>query len=206
MVRSSLLLLASFLLLQPLLSSALTLRLSPNSERCFYETVAAKGDKVVGTLNVWFGGNMEVDVKVLDPSKQVVYEQGKQREDTFTFFARQEGSYTICFSNTQSLPLMSTKALSFDLFSGHALSERDAAGSEHVSPLARAVEQLSEGIRTVHDATVYSKARERVHHRTVENTNSAVVWWRCFQIAAVLGVAAAKTIYITRMFGQRRAV
>lgn len=200
---SALLLIALLLLLAPASVAAFVIRLPSHSDQCFIET-AIRGDKIVGSMRVVAGGSLDIDLRITDPGGQIVLDLPRRSDESFAFYARDTGSYKVCFSNSMSV--VSGKVVAFSIHSGKALHEKDAAGAEHVSPLANSIAQLTQGIEAIRDSTSYSKTRERVHAQTVNSTNSRVVWWRCIQIAAVVGVAAFKTYYLTHLFERKRGV
>jgi len=199
---SGLALLAALLLLVPSSSEAFIIRLPSHSEKCFIETVN-KGDKVVGNMRVIAGGSLDIDLKITDPSLAVVLDMGRRSDESFAFYARESGAYTVCLSNSMSV--VSGKVVSFNVYAGSRLAERDAASSEHLTPLSLSVQQLAQGVREVKDANSYMKTRERVHHQTVQSTNSRIVWWRLFQISALIALAGAKTYYLVHLFDKRRS-
>lgn len=125
----------------------------------------------VGNMRVVSGGALDVDLKVsqcrphnrshmplhlssahssllcsllqiLDPRNKVVFEQTRRTEETFQFYAQEPGLYAFCFSNLMSV--VSGKAVSFNIFVGHTLNQKDAAKQQHFSVLETSVTQLAQ--------------------------------------------------------------
>lgn len=200
-VRALLLSCALLLVLGPRVSSGFLIRLPSHSEQCFLER-ANRGDKIAGNVRVVSGGSLDVDVKILDPSNRVVFEQARVKDDTFQFHAPQAGLYAVCFSNGMSV--VTSKVVSFNIYVGSALQERDAASAESLSPLELSVQQLTQGMREVRDSNQYERSRERVHHQTANSTHMRVLVWRTIQICSLVAVAAAKVFYIRNLFEKKR--
>jgi hypothetical protein len=132
-----------------------------------------------------------------------VFEQMRRSDETFAFYAREAGQYTVCLSNAMSV--VSGKVVSFNIYAGRRLAERDAASSEHVNPLANSVAELAQIVREVRDTNSYMKTRERVHAATVASTALRVVVWRIVQICSLLGMAGFQLYYLTHLFDKRRS-
>lgn len=50
-------------------------------------------------MQVVTGGQYDVDVAIVGPNGEVLYQQYKQQYDSFTFTAQTPGVFAVCFSN-----------------------------------------------------------------------------------------------------------
>lgn len=57
------------------------------------------------------GGFLDIDVKIMDPAGNIIYQGERESSGKFTFAAHTEGKYTYCFSNK-----MSTMTPKVDIF------------------------------------------------------------------------------------------
>lgn len=48
------------------------------------------------------GGFLDIDVKIMDPAGNIIYQGERESSGKFTFAAHTEGKYTYCFSNKMS--------------------------------------------------------------------------------------------------------
>jgi hypothetical protein len=187
----------------PSLTSAYTVYVPAKSELCFHEHVF-KGDKVVGSYQVSEGGNLDIDMRVLGPDSKVVYEKERTTDGSFQFKSMQEGNHNLCFDNRMST--VSGKLLTFALYVGDALHKKDAADAKALTPLEQAVVKTSEGMQSIRDTIQYLKLREERHAKTVDSTNSRVIFWNSINVACVLLMAALQVVLLRGMFEKTRKV
>lgn len=48
------------------------------------------------------GGFLDIDVKILDPAGNIIYQGERESSGKYTFAAHTEGKYSYCFSNKMS--------------------------------------------------------------------------------------------------------
>ena len=192
-----LLLLLLLLCLSPVPSSSLNVFVAANEEECYFEELA-KGEKMFASFAVQSGGYIDIDLRVYGPDLRVVYEVERAREGNFQFKATSSGSYKLCFSNAMSL--VSGKALSFHLYTGHELAPLDAAKQAHLNPLEQQIVSVSEGVFGVHDTQVYLKYREVRHSATLQSTHSRVMWWNMLELLFLVSVSTFNILYVRQLF------
>ncbi len=141
-------------------ASAFTVSVGAGAIECFMDDVKT-GEKVLGGFNVLSGGQLDIDVKVLDPQNKAVYAENKEMSGTFTFVASQTGLYFICFSNQMSS--YTTKIVNFHMHVGSTLGAHQVAKKDHLTGLETSVLTLSEGMTFLKDEMDYLKTRERMH-------------------------------------------
>jgi len=59
------------------------------------------------------GGFLDIDVKIIDPDGELIYEGLRESSGKYTFAAAKRGSYTYCFSNQMST--MTPKVVLFNM-------------------------------------------------------------------------------------------
>jgi hypothetical protein len=102
-------------------TDALIIRIPSGQEYCFFEE-ASKADKIVGNYKVLEGGELDIDLRITDPKGRMIFETTKKREESFQFFALQDGEYTLCLSNKFSMIL--GKTVVFNLHLGASLAKK----------------------------------------------------------------------------------
>lgn len=97
--------------------------------------------------------------QILDPRGKVVFEQSRRTEETFQFYAQDSGLHQFCFSNAMSV--VSGKAVSFSIFVGARLHQKDAAKPQHLSGLESGITKLAQS-QTQHNDSEAGRCGERV--------------------------------------------
>ena len=160
-------------------ASAFTVSVGAGAIECFMDDVKT-GEKVLGGFNVLSGGQLDIDVKVLDPQNKAVYAENKEMSGTFTFVASQTGLYFICFSNQMSS--YTTKIVNFHMHVGSTLGAHQVAKKDHLTGLETSVLTLSEGMTFLKDEMDYLKTRERLH-RDSASSRTALIHFCAFFIS-----------------------
>ena len=153
----------------------------PSKEKCFYQVVT-EGQKVFGSYSVAYGGQLDLNVQVTDPTNDLVYEQQlnrKKPDGSFEFVALKNGRYQLCLNNQKAS--VSTKRVSFSFHLGNEIKNAGLHISsyvldnqymyqyiylyilylEHFGSLERAISTLSIGIYSIQDHHYYMSIRDR---------------------------------------------
>ena len=193
-----------FALLLALLSSvrSYVITIPPRSQECFFEELQFK-ERMLATYEVVSGGMLDVNVRVTGPDGKVVYEQEREKDGSVQFFALTRGAYQICFSNAMST--MTSKMLSFNIYSGSELHRIQNAKNDSVEPLDKAVMAVTESVRKLTDTYSYLRTRIFACQWTVESTSDSV--WLYGSINIVLAIAALflRTVFIVKPFNAKPA-
>lgn len=72
------------------------------------------------------GGFLDIDVKIIDPDGELIYEGLRESSGKYTFAATKKGAYTYCFSNQMST--MTPKVVLFSM----EVTEPEIVEPEHV--------------------------------------------------------------------------
>eukprot|EP00792_Barthelona_sp_PAP020_P005108 TRINITY_DN2500_c0_g1_i1.p1 TRINITY_DN2500_c0_g1~~TRINITY_DN2500_c0_g1_i1.p1 ORF type:complete len:215 (-),score=61.70 TRINITY_DN2500_c0_g1_i1:59-661(-) len=182
-------------------SLALTFRVEPNREECFYEDVTA-GTKVSGTYQVAQGGLLDIDVRVWSPEESMIYAADRRHDGEFSFTAVTPGTYRFCFGNHMSK--MTPKLVQFHLHNDDDHTKGGFAKDSDLTPLEQSVINLRDELRAITEEQQYMKARERRHRNTTESTNARVLWYSFLEAIVLVCVSLWQIFYLRRMFEKRR--
>jgi hypothetical protein len=171
--------------------------IAPRSQECFIEDLQFK-ERMLATYEVVSGGMLDINVRVTGPDGKLIYEQEREKEGNLQFFALQKGTYQICFSNSMST--MTSKMLSFNIYSGHELHRFQNAKSDNVEPLDKAVMAVTESIRKLTDTYSYVRTRVYACKWTVESAEDTVWFWGILNIILAIVALALRTIFIVKPF------
>uniref|UniRef100_A0A6B2LJ17 GOLD domain-containing protein n=1 Tax=Arcella intermedia TaxID=1963864 RepID=A0A6B2LJ17_9EUKA len=172
-------------------------------EVCFFEQIEEKSPVSV-MFQVTSGGNLDIDVKVLGPSKKVIYSGKNEEGGRYAFVASETGAHSYCFSNAMSS--LTLKEVQLVLSVGKPSKDSDVATDAEVSPLVDAMTQLMDAIETIAADQQYLKMREVAHRSTNESTNSRVVWWSLFEMGILILLSVWQIYYLRRFFEVRRNI
>lgn len=179
-----------------------------HAEECFFERATA-GQKLGLAFEVIEGGFLDIDIRILDPTGNTIYEDQRQSTNRYFFSASSDGMYTYCFSNKMST--MTPKTLMFTMEVVDKDAEHKADGDDKEEDggdhkLEGMIKQLSAALAGVKHEQDYMEVRERVHRSINENTNSRVVLWAVFEALVLLSMSAGQVYYLKQFFEVRRVV
>lgn len=80
------------------MSHAHMIELKPSSKECFFEDLNP-GDQMTLTYQVGGGGHLDVDVYLLDPNNDKLFQLLKKDTGTYSLTSQHTGRYQYCFSN-----------------------------------------------------------------------------------------------------------
>lgn len=189
--------LALFLLIQSIHCHLITI--DPYQEDCFHENLK-KNTKIKFTFEVLDGGSLDIELTIRDPTNSVIHTESGQSSGRYNIEANLDGPYTYCFANKLSSQAM--KIVMFDVEFTDSKS-----GSDHEQDkLQNMVTELSALVTGVKHEMDFLAARDRIHRRISERTNSRVSLWSMFEVLLTLIVAVGQTYYLKRFFEVRRKV
>ncbi|CRK96855.1 CLUMA_CG009954, isoform A [Clunio marinus] len=193
-----------FVLLIDIIDSVeLTFELPDNSKECFYQEVL-KNRSAILEYQVITGGQYDVDVELLSPTKEIIYRQIKSQFDSHQFTAPKTGVYAACFSNE------------FSTFS-HKLIYMDFSLTEEVNPLpgvdehATVLTQMEQTAQEIHkslnailDYQTHHRLREAQGRKRGEDLNERVLWFSIIETSAMLIIAITTVIVLRSFFTEKR--
>lgn len=80
------------------------------------------------TFEIAEGGFLDIDVKIVGPDGNIIYQGERETSGKYTFAAHKEGVYTYCFSNQMST--MTPKIVMFNMEIDESSTKDDSKDSE----------------------------------------------------------------------------
>lgn len=176
------------------------------SDECFHER-APTGVKLGFSFEVVEGGFYDVDVVIKDPNNMILHQEDRSSNGKFTVEANSDGPYSFCFSNLKSS--QSPKFVIFTIDRSDTLKSANFAGDdskpdEETKKIFDMVENLLLGTVSARHDVQFLTARDKVHRKINEATNSTIVWWSGVEFILLLMVTMGQVWYLKRFFEVRR--
>lgn len=176
-----------------------------HENECFHERVPV-GVKLGFSFEVIEGGFYDVDIQIKDPTGVIVHQDERSSHGKVTIEANMEGPYHFCFSNAKSS--QAPKMVIFDIDRSDSVQKGvgpEGDKDEETNKISGMVESLLLAtISSRHDVR-YLTARDRVHRKINESTNSRIVWWSGIEFLLLLSVTLGQVWYLKRFFEIRRS-
>lgn len=190
-----------------LISSAQTYTINVDSgieNECFHERVPV-GTKLGFSYEVIEGGFYDIDVDIRDPNNVILYQEDRSSSGKLTIEANIDGPYKFCFSNVKSS--YTPKTIIFDIDKANAPDATKSDGTKEDDEITKVVNMAENlmlaAISSRHDVR-YLLARDRVHRKVNDQTNSRIVWWSGIEFILLLLVSLGQVWYLRRFFEVRR--
>eukprot|EP01063_Lacrimia_lanifica_P009355 TRINITY_DN16343_c0_g1_i1.p1 TRINITY_DN16343_c0_g1~~TRINITY_DN16343_c0_g1_i1.p1 ORF type:complete len:207 (+),score=62.78 TRINITY_DN16343_c0_g1_i1:237-857(+) len=184
------------------LATALTVKVPANDGVCFYEKARMEGERGYLHFQVATGGRQDVDVEILAPDGESVWDGSVLTEEKVLFNAPMEGVYQFCFSNKMST--RTQKTVAFDIAIGDPTD--DDEGKAPHDAIEKSIIRLTEGLNEVKMEQMYVATRERIHRKTAESTASRVFWSSVLEAAMLLTMGGCQIYYLRKQFETKRYV
>ncbi|CAG9833323.1 unnamed protein product [Diabrotica balteata] len=183
-------------------SLAYFITVDAHAEECFFDKVEA-GTKMGLTFEIAEGGFLDIDVRIIDPNGQNLYQGERETAGKYTFAAHTSGIYTYCFSNKMST--MTPKVVMFNMAVGESPKAEQQEG-ENANKLEEMIRELTNSLSGVKQEQEYMQVRDRIHRSINESTNSRVVMWSFFEAVILVAMTVGQVYYLKRFFEVRRVV
>lgn len=178
-----------------------------HSEECFFDSVE-QGTKMGLTFEIAEGGFLDIDVQIIAPDGNIIYQGDQESSGKYTFAAHMSGTYTYCFSNQKGS--MTPKVIMFNMDIGEAPkpAEQTADGQkdDNHGKLDDMIKELSTSLWTVKNEQQYMQVRDRKHREINDSTNFRVVVWAFFEALVLVAMTIGQIFYLKRFFEVRRIV
>lgn len=201
-----------FAFIQLIAASALTFNLAAKEKSCFYIFTTQPNTQISFYFAVQLGGAFDVDYEIKDPSKNVLYQDTKQRQGSYVFNVEPVGEYEFCFSNEMST--FAEKVVDFEIkYDGDAESKFRAQMPEkpntqplaHVEGMKRTAERIDSQLDELKNALQYYKTRNNRNQATVKSTESRIYYFSIFEVLLMVGMAALQIAVVQFFFkGSRK--
>lgn len=180
-------------------------------DECFHEKVPI-GVKLGFSYEVIEGGFYDIDVVVRDPNNVILHSEDKSSSGKVTIETNMEGNYEFCFNMKKSS--YTPKMIIFNIdrsdtfkhpHSGSGTSDGSPAKlDDETAKIMSMVENLMlSTVSSRHDVR-FLTARDRIHRKINEKTNSNLVWWSGLEFILLLVVTLGQVWYLKRFFEIRR--
>ncbi|KAL9630425.1 MAG: hypothetical protein Q9164_006422, partial [Protoblastenia rupestris] len=158
-------------------STALTYKLTPSEQACFFSDVKQQGAKIAFYFAVQSGGSFDVDYSVRGPRDNIIMENSKERQLDAVFTAKEIGEYKFCFNNEMST--YTDKMVDFEIaVEGEGpsalLPSKQGTSPEQTSALEESIMQVSRDLSTINRNQKYFRTRENRNFSTVKSTESRI--------------------------------
>lgn len=186
-------------------SEAFTFTVQAGSQECFDEEAPLK-EKVAGVWKVLEDTSMNIDVKVVSPSGEVIYDAEAESSGSFEFTSREEGAYQVCYSNERTRTRPATINAKIAVGEPERKLVDEMARAEHLFPLQTRINELEQSMNSITDLQKYMRGREKTHRDTTESTKRRVLWWSVFESIVLVSMSIWQVAYLRKFFEVKRIV
>ncbi|KAF0982833.1 hypothetical protein FDP41_010812 [Naegleria fowleri] len=164
---------------------ALSVKIDPLSEQCFWEEVKKPNAKVLLQFQVSSGGYLDIDLTISSPNGVLVHESKGETEGKYTFTAVETVTFEIHVG---------------DLFDPNLtkLDEKD--------PIVKSVLRLTEGLSEIQQEQKFYRTREESHRDLAETTNTKVMFWGIAEMIGIVVMAVGQVFVLRQFFKTTRSV
>lgn len=175
--------------------------IAPRGHEEFYEVIDDLPSKVRGAFFVSSKETKDIDLVIYDPSKALIYESRKKKEDLFHFEATRRGQYVFMFTNHKYVEKVQ---LTFALHTGN--STESVLDKEHLSPVESTLLEVQKAVKDFQMDQQFAQLRQESHYKTVESANRNVFWFSLLECVGVVGVTCWQVYYVKRILDHRRMI
>ncbi|KAG5518672.1 hypothetical protein PMAC_002641 [Pneumocystis sp. 'macacae'] len=196
----------------------LGVRLAPHATECFYTQVDEPGRKVAFYFAVRAGGAFDIDYRVTDPNRHVVFNGVREKQGDLFFTAKYGGEYSFCFSNNMSA--VTEKTVDFQISVGGGrrgadrqvenearaqLPERAEGVHEQTGMLEELLHKISGWLGGIRGAQKQLRLRESRNLSTVRSTETRIIWFSVAESVLIVGVSVVQVV-VLKMFFRKTGV
>jgi protein ERP2 len=150
------------------------------------------------------GGQYDVDVELLSPTKEILYRQIKSQFDSHQFTANEIGAYAACFSNEFST--FSHKLIYMDFSLSD--SENPLPGvDEHATVLTQmesTAQEIHKSLNAILDYQTHHRLREAQGRKRAEDLNERVLWFSIIETSSILVIGITTVIVLRSFFSEKK--
>jgi len=175
--------------------------IAPRGHEEFYEVIDDLPSKVRGAFFVSSKETKDIDLVIYDPSKALIYESRKKKEDLFHFEATRRGTYSFYFTNHKYVEKVQ---ITFALHAGN--STESVLDKDHLSPVESTLMEVQKAVKDFQMDQQFAQLRQESHYKTVESANRNVFWFSLLECVGVVGVTCWQVYYVKRILDHRRMI
>eukprot|EP00828_Plagiopyla_frontata_P008446 TRINITY_DN14205_c0_g1_i2.p1 TRINITY_DN14205_c0_g1~~TRINITY_DN14205_c0_g1_i2.p1 ORF type:complete len:219 (+),score=30.66 TRINITY_DN14205_c0_g1_i2:1-657(+) len=142
-------------------------------------------------------------VKVLNPSKQAVFEKSKEESIQFSFAAENYGNYEICVENTEAMQLTVDVVIQYG---AAAKDYSQVAEKQDVSKLDLTIKKMEDLIKNVKTDLNYIVVQEEKRIFKVDDVSFKIICFSVVTIILLVILAAIQTSYLKNFFRQKKLI
>ncbi|KAG5684892.1 hypothetical protein PVAND_014102 [Polypedilum vanderplanki] len=183
-------------------SVELTFELPDNDKQCYYQDIE-KNKTAILEYQVITGGQYDVDVELLSPTKEILYKQIKSQFDSHQFTAAQTGVYAACFSNEFSTFSHKLIYMDFSLSDENPLPGVD----EHATVLTQmesTAQEIHKSLNAILDFQTHHRLREAQGRKRAEDLNERVLYFSIIETSLILIIAITTVIVLRSFFSEKK--
>jgi len=164
-----------------------------------------KNEPLYVTFQVMEGGNLDVDIRILNPANEVVHSESRSTEGTVDINAATDGRHSVCFGNTIST--RTAKLLWFGITAGHGnLVLHEAAKKEHLNPIQEDILKLADKVQRLQNLHNQLKTRSERHKQTADSTNNRALYTSVLESIVLVSVNLWQIHYLRQFFEVKRYI
>lgn len=177
----------------------MTFELPDNEKQCFSEQIE-KDVNCVLEYQVFSGGNNDIDVDLLAPTREVLYSDRRQQYGSHSWKTQTSGEYTFCFSNQFSS--FTHKMIYFDFQAGNEEPVKLGPGdvAEEMTQMETSLYKSFESLKNVIDYQKHHMLREAQGRSFAEDLNERVQFWSIGQTVIILIVGISQILVVRSFF------
>ena len=151
------------------------------------------------------GGNFDVDVSLLGPGDQIIYQKQRRQYDSVDFTTTESGEHYFCFSNEFSS--FTHKVVYFDFATGSEPPITEEIGKTHkaFTQLEVSVMKVHEALTLVRDYQTHHRLRESMGRDGAEYLNERVQYWSLGESILLVMVGLCQVFILRRFFANKRS-
>ena len=176
-----------------------TFEIQARSTEEFYEVIDIVPSILRGAWFLASENTKDIDFKVQDPLKNIVFEKKGKKEVIFQIEAKRQGIYLFTF---ESLKIIGSQPITFTYNSGN--SSNTVLKSEHLTPVESNLLNIQKSIKDFQVDNQFAQLRQETHFKTVSSANRNVFWFSLVESLGVIAVTAWQIYYIKKLLDNRR--
>lgn len=176
-----------------------TFEIPARSTEEFYEVIDIVPSILRGAWFLASENTKDIDFKVQDPLKNIVFEKKGKKEVIFQIEAKRQGIYLFTF---ESRKMMGSQPITFTYNSGN--SSNTVLKSEHLTPVETNLLNIQKSIKDFQVDNQFAQLRQETHFKTVASANRNVFWFSLVESLGVVAVTAWQIYYIKKLLDNRR--
>mmetsp|Transcript_4473 Transcript_4473/g.12174 ORF Transcript_4473/g.12174 Transcript_4473/m.12174 type:complete len:212 (+) Transcript_4473:65-700(+) len=156
-----------------------------------------------------YGTQTEYDLSITAPSGALAHSIKAQTESKFRVVPYESGRYKFCLTVSNQRKVSRTvrsgqaDTVMWDMHVGHVDYNANHAKEDDTKSLWNAVDQVDAQLQQLRTTQTYLYWRERSHRKTIESTNSRVLWFAILRASTLVAASIAQVLGVRHMFSKK---